>query len=430
MRDSKRGLRLIWTSNAPWVPTGYGVQAQHILPALKSMPEVEDIKVLAFYGLQGGRIKYRMAGRDWDILPITSDIYGNTAISSYALEFKSDVVISLLDIWVLDKEYGRGFMWCPYMPIDMEPLPVAFTSRLQHAYLPLVYSKYASRVFDGLGIEHMYVPHGVDTTVYKPMVKWKRASRKALGFPEETWSSYIFGMVAANKGLPARKAFPEVFEAFSRVVDAGVDAYLYLHTLVTTTAGGPDLQVMARVFGIEDRIVYSNEHLLLSGAYKSADMARVYNSMDCLLSPSYSEGFGIPIIEAQACGVPVIACDSFAMTELAQVGWLVPWDHKLYHQLGANMYMPSVDALTSAMLEAVKVGRKQLAQDATNAMRVYDWQYVIDTYWKPVIRRLHDELVPRTYSISSVAPATSVNGSANSSANHEVRELEHSSLRN
>ena len=47
------------------------------------------------------------------------------------------------------------------------------------------------------------------------------------------------------------------------------------------------------------------------------DLSRLYKSSDLLLFPSFYEGFGIPIIEAQAHGLPVITSNVTAMPEVA-----------------------------------------------------------------------------------------------------------------
>jgi glycosyltransferase involved in cell wall biosynthesis len=51
-------------------------------------------------------------------------------------------------------------------------------------------------------------------------------------------------------------------------------------------------------------------------------MAATYSAMDVLLAPSHGEGFCVPLIEAQACGTPVIATDFSAQPELVGAGWL------------------------------------------------------------------------------------------------------------
>jgi len=378
------------------------------------MPEVERVDILSFYGLQGGRIKYPLGGVDYDVYPLPdNDPWGNTYIANYAAELESHVVISLLDIWVLHETYGRGFAWCPYMPIDMEPLPESFTSRLRHAYSPIVYSKYASRILRDEGIEHTYAPHGVDTETYVPALPRKVQFRRELGFPEEACNgdAFVFGMVAANKGLPARKAFPEVMQALKRVIELYPDKqiYLYLHTTPGTEAHGPDLQVMANTYGITDQCMHSNVYKMLSGGFGDVEMNKLYNSFDCLLAPSYSEGFGIPIVEAQACGVPVVTCDSFAMTELCGSGWLVPTHHLLYHPMGGNYKMPDVGALAKCMANAVAKGREYMAADARAfAVDNYDWRHITDTYWRPIVQRLAKELIPRTYVRSRVVTKEAV----------------------
>ena len=52
-------------------------------------------------------------------------------------------------------------------------------------------------------------------------------------------------------------------------------------------------------------------------------MAHIYSSLDVLLNPATGEGFGIPVLEAQACGTPVIVTDFSAMQEVCGAGWRV-----------------------------------------------------------------------------------------------------------
>ena len=47
----------------------------------------------------------------------------------------------------------------------------------------------------------------------------------------------------------------------------------------------------------------------------SEDMLRLYNAVDCLLFPSWYEGFGIPPLEAMACGIPVVTSNAASLPE-------------------------------------------------------------------------------------------------------------------
>lgn len=76
---------------------------------------------------------------------------------------------------------------------------------------------------------------------------------------------------------------------------------------------GPDLVELARQHGVADRItaVQGLSHQALRAVYASAT---------ALLFPSLQEGFGWPVIEAQACGCPVFTSDLAPMNEIGGNG--------------------------------------------------------------------------------------------------------------
>ena len=79
-----------------------------------------------------------------------------------------------------------------------------------------------------------------------------------------------------------------------------------------------DLRTLATTLGIAGRV-----HFL--EAVDDAALVALYGTAACLLHPSYCEGFGLPLVEAMACGCPVVASDHSAMPEvLGGAGLLAP----------------------------------------------------------------------------------------------------------
>jgi len=105
-----------------------------------------------------------------------------------------------------------------------------------------------------------------------------------------------FTIVTAGR-LTEQKDYPTLFEAFKRVCDQGLDARLVVF------GEGPDaskLEALARTLGIHDRIDWRGWV-----ASPHAQMA----ACDVFVMTSRWEGFGNVIVEAMACGLPVVCTD-------------------------------------------------------------------------------------------------------------------------
>ncbi len=65
-----------------------------------------------------------------------------------------------------------------------------------------------------------------------------------------------------------------------------------------------------RQMGLTDRVV-------AVGPVTDAELAELYNLADCFVFPSLTEGFGLPVLEAQACGCPVVCSNAGSLPEVA-----------------------------------------------------------------------------------------------------------------
>jgi len=384
-------MRILWMSNAPWVQTGYGNQTKLFTPRINELPE-HDVTIFAFYGLSGSALTWN----GMRILPHGLDMYGQDIMSSHAKNTGSQVIISLIDAWVFKAKniIHQDIKWVPWFPVDSEPLPVPVGDAIANAHKRIVFSRFAERMVNQRGMDCYYVPHGVDTKIFKPLDK--TGLREKYGLPKD---KYIIGMVAANKGNPPRKAFYSQFQAFSEFKKRHDDAFLYLHT----TRGehgeyeGINIPAYMAFLGLKENVDFkiAEQYTLVSGNFGDENMAELYNCMDVHMLVSMGEGFGIPILEAQSCGTPVIVGDWTAMSELCFGGWKVEKkDAELfYSNLVAHQYNPHMRGVLNKMEQAYEVrGNTLYNENARKGALAYDVDRIVEKYWKPVLKSIEESL--------------------------------------
>ncbi|MHB8217440.1 MAG: glycosyltransferase family 4 protein [Candidatus Sulfotelmatobacter sp.] len=108
--------------------------------------------------------------------------------------------------------------------------------------------------------------------------------------------------------LQARKNVLRLVEAFARLSAKGIAEKLVI-------VGRQDWRadkVSARVveLGLSDKVIFT-------GYADWADLPVFYNAAELFVFPSICEGFGIPVIEAMACGVPVVTSYGSSLEEVA-----------------------------------------------------------------------------------------------------------------
>jgi glycosyltransferase involved in cell wall biosynthesis len=291
-----------------------------------------------------------------------------------------------MDVWVLSPDITRQVHWCPWFPVDHAPVPPGVLNALTAAYQPIAYSKFGVNELQKAGVTTaMYVPHGVDTKVFRPR---PRAKARALlgGCPPD---DFLVGIVAANKGNPSRKAFDQQIRAFATFNRRHPKSMLYIHTDFDGVVMGVPLAPIIEQAGIPPECIGKPDgHRYMRGMLGDDYMAAVYNACDVVMNATKGEGFGIPILEAQASGTPVIVTDFSSMPELCFAGWKVPYVDKDWTYQQSYQVTPSVADLVDALEEAYSLSksrRVEMRQQARAGAMAYDADVVTEEYWKPAL---------------------------------------------
>lgn len=372
-------MKLLWHANAPFAPSGYGVQTALFVPKIAALGH--EVIISAPYSFGGSPIT-------WEghlVLPAVRDQAGNDVLAANYRYHSCDLLITLCDPFGLlacAKDLAQLNV-AHWFPVDCNPLSEGDVTVLRDGQgLPIAMSRFGQRVLHAEGASPLYVPHGVDTRMFCPGDPMPY--REGAGVSRDT---FVIGICAMNRDK-LRKGFSEQMMAFARFHARHPDSVLSLHTAMLATPG-LNLAGMAARLGVTDAVRFPDEYAFAAGLIGREQLATWYRGLDVLSSCSYGEGFGLPVLEAQASGVPVVVTDCSALTELCGSGWLVSGTKFWAPDHGAFWVRPDVadvDAAYEMAWEARETGlMPKLREQAREFAAPFDADEVTRLHWKPVL---------------------------------------------
>ena len=347
-------MNIMPISDSPWAPTGFGTNTRNIASIF-----AEAGHKIGYAGCQNPQHDPNWEtpwplGQDekkvsFEILPLMypgDEKFGEKSFQHWLEGFQPDLVFTHLDIqmfdyvthhkkppmvnlpladqegtWQNQQQFVRlarkafkmsqkpRFKLGSIIPIDGQPSIPGWLRTMEHVDFPIAMSKYGQAVMmdDFDGYKSTYIPHGVDTDFFKP---------RDIPKPND---AFVVGCVARNQH---RKNIPRLMRSFKIFVERNNltpdDAKLMLHMHWEDHMGwNIEYMTSDKVFDIRDYLVPPTMGNLEKGENPDDDgMVDIYNMMDVHALPTGGEGFGIPTVEAMACGVPNVICNYTTSYEL------------------------------------------------------------------------------------------------------------------
>jgi glycosyltransferase involved in cell wall biosynthesis len=206
-----------------------------------------------------------------------------------------------------------------------------------------------------------WLPNGVDTKLFRPDGQTRGRVRRELHIDE------VFVWLAVGR-IERPKDYPTLLAAFRRVSGEKATA-----TLLVVGSGSLEKGVRehARELGLGD-------HVRFLGARR--DIAAMMSAADAFVMPSRWEGFSLALVEAMACGLPVVATDCGGPREILDGG-----------RLGSLVPVADPEALAAGMLQVMSLSEEERSQMGDSGRRWvvehFDIERVVDQ-WECLYREL------------------------------------------
>jgi len=291
----------------------------------------------------------------------------------------ADFFVSLQDIFMFEPG-PFSCLSAVWMPLHFVPVEHPTVLALADFDMQLPISGWGSMLLQPLqsgnphAVRHISVlGHGRDTHVFTPDTKTDEGvanTRRRWNWPQD---AFVVLLIASNSEESGRKALDAQLQGFTKFVRANPtrNIWLHMHTEVTRAY---DVGRLLETFGeYADRACWTDvsdtrmrthreafvrgDHVSVSKAHdlmnvSETELVDMYHAADVLLAATCSEGCGVPILEAQLCGMPVVTTRATAMWEETQFGisvkplqWLARMD------FNSGWMLPHAQGIADALAE-------------------------------------------------------------------------------
>lgn len=421
MGDKKRILMCAESSH---VDSGFGNYTRNILSRLYATGKYEIAELSAY---RGPNIKNNFPWKIYPVVPPENDkdiqkAYGqnpSSAFGSWAFEtaiqhFKPDIVFDVRDYWMLNfpevSPYRPFFHWFIAPTIDSAPQKKEWLQTFANADTVSGHTQWGVDYLRSTNIPMNLVKpvnDAVNTDIFKPSTQPKEIIKQQLGIKKE---DIIIGSVMRNQ---KRKLIPNLIKIIKQVAAEVPNAKLYLHTSYPDMNAW-DLPSLLMEYDAVDLVYFSFKcanpdcgkyfsrkfsetpthcphcnqtsasFCSVANGITEAELSNIFNAFDMYIQYAICEGFGIPPVEAAACGIPVVTVDHGAMAEIGNnIGADIVPVSCYFRELetSADRVYPDDDECIKILIEKCKevsnlsfMQKMKLSEDIRKqSTQYYDW---------------------------------------------------------
>lgn len=439
---NKSKLKILMCSEASFLSSGFSTYAREILSRLHATNKYEIAEFASYGMVNDPRDKdipwkyYANAVKDNDprhkeYNSRTDNQFGRWRFEKVLLDFRPDVCIDVRDYWMSSYQalspLRKYFHWILMPTVDSAPQQEEWIDTFLSADAIFTYSDWGAEVLRKQSsgkINYINTTSpGVDLQVFKPLDNQKEIKNR-LGLPID---SIILGSVMRNQ---KRKLFPELMISFRKTLDIletenyalGQKLYLYLHTSYPDM--GWDLPELLKENRILNRVFFTyacrkcshidsstyvgparicpkclNKTMMMPSVttgISNDKLSEIYNIFDLYIQYALCEGFGMPQVEAAACGVPLVAINYSAMVDIINKLEAIAIEPKTYFkelETKAIRTYPDNDQLAHEIInflsQSPEVVRKQKIKTRYLTEKYYDWN-IISKIWENYLDKLSE----------------------------------------
>lgn len=199
-------------------------------------------------------------------------------------------------------------------------------------------------------------------------------------------------------GADERKNLPRLIQAFAKLSAPLRNNRQLLFAGKISEGDRLNLTHEARKAGLRE------DELRFTGYVTEEELVQLYNLCELFVFPSWHEGFGLPALEAMACGAPVIAANTSSLPEVIGLDTALfdPLDvtsitAKMTEALGNDLFLEA--QRSHALLQARQFSWSETARRAVQA-----FENIVATVEQPLESNLRQGIKPRLAFVSPLPP--------------------------
>lgn len=426
--------RVFIANDASFIASGYGVYGKELLTRLHNSGKYEVAELGCYAECSHPQIK----NIPWKFYPnavSTNDQrfeqykanpinqFGGWRFNRAILDFKPHIVFDVRDYWMSayqeSSPYRKHFHWVLMPTVDSAPQKTDWFYTFANADVIIPYTDWATKILtrDGgsrLNIFPRIANAGINPNEFFPVDN--KAAHKIKYFGKNL---DVVGLVMRNQ---KRKLIPDIMIAFKNYLDLikGTEKYdntiLYLHTSYPEENGW-DLPNLLLEFGLCDKTYFTytcrncgkyfpskfNSALAtckhcntqnsacfasVANSISTSALNEIYNLFDIFIQYAICEGFGMPQVEAAACGLQIASVDYSAMTEVAEKvdGIKIPVQRAFRElETNADRVYPDNDFTTRLLYSFFNEISDEAKKEKSVSIRkkcldIYTWDNVFNTW--------------------------------------------------